>query len=323
MRKGSEGFSGTQRGFFYTGSLMTHRRIGRADPIQVGLFSRPVRTASLWLAGSGWVLFFGFVVALVQADANESVGVVIQALPDAVEVVSEEEPAEVVTAPVSEAEVAYRAGMEAGKKNDYARARVLMEKALRLQPDYGKADLALGVILIVLGEREEGQARIQRIAALPLPIASDAHTLLANEASKEGRYEDVAKHYAQAIEITPDNIVLYVKLGKSLIAQSRFEEAIPILEAAVALHPRAGAAWLNLGRALLHLDRPSDAELRFRRVLEIDERNLHATWYLARLVAGRDQKEEANALYEEAAKWAAQRRQAELVIRIRAEQQSL
>ena len=300
---------------------MTHRRIGRADPIQVGLFSRPARTASLWLAGSGWVLLFGFVVALAQANTNESV--VIQVFPEVAEVVAEEEPAGVVAAPASEAEVAYRAGMEAGKKNDFARARELMEKALRLQPDYGKADLALGVILLVLGEREKGQARVQRIAALPLPIAADAHTLLANEASKEGRYEDVAKHYAQAIEITPDNIILYVKLGKSLIGQSRFKEAIPILEAAIALQPGAAAAWLNLGRAFLQLDRPSDAEPCFRRVLEIDKRNLHATWYLARLAAGRDQKEEANALYEEAAKVAAQRRQTEWLIRIRAEQQSL
>ena len=302
---------------------MSRRRIGRADPIQVGPFFRPARTASLWLAGSGWALFFGFVFAVVQADANESVGVVIQVLPDTVEVVAEEEPAEVVTPPASEAEVAYRAGMEAGKKSDFAGARELMEKALRLQPDYGKADLALGVILTVLGEREEGQARIQRIAALPLPIAADAHTLLANEASKEGRYEDVTKHYAQAIEINPGDILLYLKLGRSLIAQSRFEEAVPVLEKAIELDPEANRAWLNLGRAFLHLDRPSDAELCFRRALEIDERNLHALWYLARLVADRDQKEEANALYEEAAKVAAQRRQTEWLIRIRAEQQSL
>jgi len=266
---------------------------------------------------------FAFGVVLIEAKANESVGVVIQALPDTTEVVADPESPEVASAPVSEAEVAYRAGMEAGQKNDFARARELMQKALRLQPDYGKADLALGVILIVQGESDAGQARIQRIAALPLPIAADAHALLANEASKEGRYEDVAKHLAQAIEIKPDDIVLYVKLGRSLIAQERFEEAVPILETAVELEPEAGAAWLNLGRAFVHLDRPSDAELCFQRALEIDKRNLHALWYLARLVAGRDQKEEANALYEEAAKVATQRRQTEWLIRIRAEQQSL
>ena len=185
------------------------------------------------------------------------------------------------------------------------------------------AELALGVILIVQGERDAGHARIEKIAALPLPIAADAHSLLAQEASKEARYEDVAKHYEKAIEITPDDIVLYVKLGRSLIAQSRFEEAIPVLEAAVALKPKAAVAWLNLGRAFLRLDRPSEAEPCFRRTLKIDKRNIHAAWYLARVLAAQEQNEEAYALYEDAAQWATQRRQTDWLILIRAEQQSL
>ena len=269
-------------------------------------------------------MFCGFVgVTLSQANVEESVAAALETLPAATEVVVEEESTEVDMAPPSEAEAAYRAAMEAGQKGDFPLARELMEKSLRLKPDYGKADLALGVILMVLGEREEGKARIQRLAALPLPIAAQAHMLLANEASKEARYEDVAKHYAQAIEITPDDVPLRVKLGKSLIAQGRFQEAIPVLEAAIALQPEAAIAWLNLGRAFLQLDRTSDAELCFRRALEFDPRNLHAAWYLARLLASQGDKEQAHALYEKAATWAAQRQQKEWLVRIRAEQQSL
>ncbi|MCH2184496.1 tetratricopeptide repeat protein [Myxococcota bacterium] len=268
-------------------------------------------------------MFCGFAGATLSQANEESAAIANETLPVAAEVVVEEESADVAISPSSEAEVAYRAAMEAGQKGDFPLARELMEKSLRLQPDYGKADLALGVILMVLGEREEGTARLQRLAALPLPIAAQAHTLLANEASKEARYEDVAKHYAQAIEITPDDFLLHVKLGKSLLAQGRFQEAIPVLEAAIVLQPEAPIGWLNLGRAYLNVDRASDAELGFRRALEFDPRNLHANWYLARVLASQGDKEQSHALYEKAAKLAEQRGQKEWLIRIRAEQQSL
>lgn len=223
----------------------------------------------------------------------------------------------------SEAERLYQASIVSGNQRDFAKAREQLEGTLRLEPDHLQADLALGVVLMVLGEKEAGQARLERIGRLSGPIASKAHSLLANQASIDGRPEDVVKHYVQGIELFPDEVAMRVNLGRSLFSQGRFEEAVPVFEAALVLRPGAKAAWVDLGRSFVRLGRTADAEVCFQRALALENRNISANWYLARIEAERGEKEKANALYEVAAESATRLRKKDMLMRIRLEQNSL
>ena len=109
---------GTPAGFFYTASPMSCRLIFLVCPIRTRpLVSRVGRTSSVWATCTGCVVFCGLVGAtLSHANPEESTAVAMDTLPSAAEVVVEEESAEVDKAPSSEAEVAYRAAMEAGQK---------------------------------------------------------------------------------------------------------------------------------------------------------------------------------------------------------------
>ena len=147
--------------------------------------------------------------------------------------------------------------------------------------------------------------------------------LLANQASIEGRFDEATGYYVEASDRFPDRFSMRFNLGMTLIGQERFEEAVPVLEAALMLKPDAKSAWNNLGKSFVQLGRPREAEACFLRTIALDERNLHAKWYLARILAERSETERANALYEEAAEVAVQRGDKEAVLRIRLEQNSL
>ena len=226
-------------------------------------------------------------------------------------------------ASLSPAEILYQTAVESGNRRDFPKARAQLEETLRLQPDHLQADLALGVVLMVLGEQEEGRARLERIGTLPGPMATQAHSLLANQASLEGRHEDVVKHYVQGIEQSPDEVAMRVNLGRSLFSQGRFEEAIPVFEAALILKPDAKAAWVDLGRSFVRLGRTADGEVCFRNAIELEKGNISANWYLARIEADRGEKEKANALYDVAARSAKRLRKKDMLLRILMEQNSL
>ena len=146
---------------------------------------------------------------------------------------------------------------------------------------------ALGVVLMVMGEREAGQERLKRIAQSSEPRALRAYVLLANQASVDGRFDEAIDYYVEGSDRFPDRFSMRFNLGMTLIGQERFEEAVPVLEAALMLKPNAKSAWNNLGKSFVQLDRPRDAEACFLRTIALDERNLHAKWYLARILAER------------------------------------
>ena len=223
----------------------------------------------------------------------------------------------------SEIDTQYRLAKQAGNRRDFQEARDRLEEVLRLKPDHLEADLSLGVALMVLGESEAGQARLERISTLSDPIAHRAFLLLANQASIEERPDDVIRYYAQAVEHFPDTFVMRYNLAKTLADQERFEEAAPAFEAALMLKPGAKQAWTGLGQTLAELGRPFDAEVCFRRTIALDPGNIYARMYLARILAGRGEKESAYTLYDEALQSAVRVGNKTAVLSIRLEQDAL
>ncbi|KAF1779903.1 ISWI family [Phytophthora cactorum] len=63
---------------------------------------------------------------------------------------------------------------------------------------------------------------------------------------------------------------LHVNLGSALMAQNKFSEALDSFEQAKRIQPNNVKAIYNYSVALLHLDRPQEAQRLLRRILELD-----------------------------------------------------
>ncbi len=67
-------------------------------------------------------------------------------------------------------------------------------------------------------------------------------------------------------------------LGEALVRQGRAEEALPVLDQALALEARSADAWYQKGNALGKLGKTADAVECYQRCVEIDPRRANA-WY--------------------------------------------
>ena len=223
----------------------------------------------------------------------------------------------------ADADAFYWTGRALGAEGDFERARVEFEKALVFRPDFIEAEIALATVEFRLDKRASALARLDRLGALPVPLAAQAHRTLARFAAIEDRHSDVLKHYERALKITPENVSMRVNLGIALMDQKQFEKATAVFKKAISQRPKARLAWLNLGRSLYELGETEEAEVTLQRALELDPRSFMAVWHLARIAGQKGQPEEAFELYEQAVELAAARKNVSAVLKIRAEQQML
>jgi tetratricopeptide (TPR) repeat protein len=94
--------------------------------------------------------------------------------------------------------------------------------------------------------------------------------------SLETNHPDLAVEWiASAIKQSPKAEYLS-SLGAALQRQGRRDEALKALDKAVQLKPDDAVLWTNLGVALEELERPSDAVLSFQHALKLDPRHWEA-----------------------------------------------
>jgi tetratricopeptide (TPR) repeat protein len=105
------------------------------------------------------------------------------------------------------------------------------------------------------------------------------------------------EHLRRAIE-SPKG---YAQLGVALLAQKRFAEAVPVLEAGLALKPTWRELHANLGYAAVHLGQVAAAENHYRSALACDPNHRPTYQALAELLRRRGRTNEAVALLQQAA----------------------
>jgi tetratricopeptide (TPR) repeat protein len=84
----------------------------------------------------------------------------------------------------------------------------------------------------------------------------------------EGRIEEAAGHYRQAIAIEPDYAPAYNNLGTALRASGRLDEAAAQYQRALTLQPDYPEAHYNLANALTDAGKPAEAAAHFRVALQ-------------------------------------------------------
>jgi tetratricopeptide (TPR) repeat protein len=88
----------------------------------------------------------------------------------------------------------------------------------------------------------------------------------------QGQYQDAAEMFKQVIALAPDNFAGYSNLGNAYLLQTRYSEAVPMLERSITIRKTA-ETLSNLGTAYFQLRRFPDAAKIYEEAVQLDERN--------------------------------------------------
>jgi tetratricopeptide (TPR) repeat protein len=149
----------------------------------------------------------------------------------------------------------------------FARATLLLEDAIRRDPDYGRAHGALASTVAWQGERgwaprDSAFARAEALArrSLRLGETPEAHVALARLAEMRAWSPDSAdSHFRRALALNPADARTLQFRALFLARSGRGDEAVAAAERATELDPLYPGSWTNYAIVLSMLDRPHDA----------------------------------------------------------------
>lgn len=180
--------------------------------------------------------------------------------------------------------------LQAGKMRDgVARSRAMFEKALEIDPDYARAQAAVGhtyLIEWIFGVNQEPEildrvATMARKAIEMNPKESAGYALLGHVYLWTQQHKKGIAQIRKAISLGPGNAEWLASLGEQLTWAGKPEEGISYMEQAMRLDPNYPAWYLwNLGHAqYLTADYEKAADI-FRRTLVKDPNFWPAHAYL-------------------------------------------
>jgi len=197
-----------------------------------------------------------------------------------------------VTAKSPEAVAAYAAGRDLADNLRVPEAQAQYRKALSLDADFALAAASLGATI----PGAEGDAMIERAVVLSAKLPEAERMLVqAIAAIRRGDENEVVALRRKLTEVAPADWHVQFDQGQVLIGSRKWSEAAAAYQKAVALNPKAGAAYNSLGYAQLAQNRPVEAIASFKRYAEINptEPNAPDSMGEALIRAGRFQEAEA------------------------------
>ena len=138
----------------------------------------------------------------------------------------------------------------ASQLKQYRQAEILLERALEIAPDFGKA---LADLVICQTDQEKLNAAIgngQRLVKLG-PENADSHSILGGTYSAAGLYEEAIDSYNIALQYVPTHSGALSGLGNSLKTIGRQEEAIDTFRRCLEANPYFTESYFNLANLKL------------------------------------------------------------------------
>jgi tetratricopeptide (TPR) repeat protein len=223
------------------------------------------------------------------------------------------------------------AGRHGSAIAEYRKAIAIDPKEAIDQKNYqATAHYNLGVILCLLGKRDEGRTTIEQAC----PDPGLAHAFFANALRRVGKMDEAVGAARQAVQLKPDSDWTHYNLGWALMGQKNwdgaitayreavrlnpvnaaalgelgisleekglYEEAIPEYQKAVALLPRAARYHNNLGWCLYSTGKTDEAIACFRKAVELNPNFFIAHNNLGDALKDKEELEEAIACYKKA-----------------------
>lgn len=169
-----------------------------------------------------------------------------------------------------------------------------MEQALALQADAGPIERSLAGLLARAGDRVRAAELAQRGSKAAVrsrdpwmqqvtDLASAGRSFVDRGvvAFTEGRFEDAAAAFGQAVAALPDDAEAHLNLGSALYRLERLDEAEASYRRALELDPERVLAYFNLGTLLARRGLRDEAHEQYRQALARDPKHLEARFNLA------------------------------------------
>ena len=120
---------------------------------------------------------------------------------------------------------------------------------------------------------------------MPMPEPRDANGWVGRgmELRAGQQFAAAEAAYRRALQLDPANRIAYHNLGALLSQQERADEALAALEQARARGLQAGSLYINLGRTLMQLYRPEEAERAYEHAVRLEPGSPQAQASLASL----------------------------------------
>jgi tetratricopeptide (TPR) repeat protein len=200
-----------------------------------------------------------------------------------------------------------------GTAEDFAAAIPFLEKAIKLDPNYGQAYAALAAVYWSsasngwnkpLGldiNQTRNQARIHLRSAMKSPTAL-AFRVASERAAHYRRKADEAIEYAEsAIALDANNPAGHLAMANALIKAGKPSDAVDSMHMAMRLDPHFPVAYLSrLGRAQFAMEEFHDAAATFERAADRDPNNDWTFVYLAAAYGHLNRAQQAKSAVQEA-----------------------
>lgn len=119
---------------------------------------------------------------------------------------------------------------------------------------------------------------------------------------KDGRYEQAAEGFREALRMNPSDVGSAFNLGVALEKSEHYDEAIAAYRQAIAIQPTLADAYYNLGDLLTRLHRYDEAIVALKEAVRQAPTNANAYHDMALALKGLGRKEEAADAYTTAIK---------------------
>ena len=214
-----------------------------------------------------------------------------------------------------------------------AEAAAAYRRIIALRPDLAEAHNNLGVVLAqremfdqALAEFEQTLGATNRLCRRPKksgkralearqvrgsidPLCpsnrraaerSPCRNALGEVLRRQGKLDQAAAQYEQAIALDPSLIAAHANLGIVLAAQSRLDEAIACFQRALTIKPDSAKLYNHLGSALRQYGRLDEAALCHRQAIAINPSDPDARLHLGLTLWNQGQLDEAAGQFEQA-----------------------
>ena len=159
-------------------------------------------------------------------------------------------------------------------------AAVLLQEALRIQPDYFEAHCNLATVLASLGRIEEATKHYQEATRLQ-PDFAIGYSNWGNMLLELGRTQEAIEQYQRASRCEKADPAIWYNWGTALLRLGHWNEAIEQFEHTLRLRTDYAEAHDNLGVALAEVGRIAEAIQQYEAALRIKPDHAEAHYNLA------------------------------------------
>ena len=183
------------------------------------------------------------------------------------------------------------------KKGDLDGAEGFYRQAIRLKPDYAKANNNIGVVFARMGRREEAEQEYREALRLN-PDYAEPHNNLGNLLATQGAWERAEEEYREALRLDPEYPEAHYNLGTVYEDSKNFQRAEEEYQEAIRLRPEYVQAHNNLGNVFARQGDYFRAEGEYRVAIRLDSLFAGPCINLALVLIRQGKREEAVGILE-------------------------